>query len=324
MRSSSFVCGVAALLGLASCSSAYSNPQPCSGDCFAHDPGLCRRASDGMYFRFNTGNEIGIWKSSSLNGPWTYQGKTLPNGSPINLAGNKDLWAPDVSPVGDTYYMYYSVSTSGSHSSAIGLATSRTMEAGTWTDHGSAIITSSTSSPYNAIDANLIQISSAKYLTLGSFWSDIYQVQLDRGGMTTTGTPYQVAYNGSGTHALEGSFVYAKSGYYYLFFSSGACCGYNTAKPAPGAEYKIVVCRSSAVNGPYVDKSGKSCTSGGGTTLLASHDNVYGPGGQGVMSDPTHGDVLYYHYANPSIGLADANYQFGWNSLSWADGWPSV
>jgi arabinan endo-1,5-alpha-L-arabinosidase len=136
--------------------------------------------------------------------------------------------------------------------------------------------------------------------------------------------PDQVAYNSSGTHALEGSFVYFKSGYYYLFASSGACCGYNTAKPAPGAEYKIIVCRSATVNGPYVDKSGKSCTAGGGTTLLASHDNVYGPGGQGILSDPTHGDVLYYHYANPSIGIADANYQFGWNSLTWGDGWPSV
>jgi arabinan endo-1,5-alpha-L-arabinosidase len=45
-----------------------------------------------VYFRFNTGSEIGIWKSSSLTGPWVYQGKVLPNGSSINLAGNTDCW----------------------------------------------------------------------------------------------------------------------------------------------------------------------------------------------------------------------------------------
>lgn len=46
-----------------------------------------------------------------------------------------------------------------------------------------------------------------------------------------------------------------------------------------------------------VDKNGASCTNGGGTILLQSHDNIYAPGGQGVMNDPTHGPVLYYHYS---------------------------
>lgn len=29
-----------------------------------------------------------------------------------------------------------------------------------------------------------------------------------------------------------------------------------------------------------VDETGKACTAGGGSTLLASHGIVYGPGGQ--------------------------------------------
>jgi hypothetical protein len=68
-------------------------PGVCLGDCFAHDPAVIRRPSDGTYFRFNTGNMIGIWKAPGLGGPWTYQGKALPGGSVINLPGNKDLWA---------------------------------------------------------------------------------------------------------------------------------------------------------------------------------------------------------------------------------------
>lgn len=70
------------------------------------------------------------------------------------------------------------------------------------------------------------------------------------------------------------------SGYYYLLISSGICCGYETSKPAQGAEYRIIMGRSTTATGNFVDQSGKALSAGGGTTLLASHDNVYGPGGQ--------------------------------------------
>lgn len=108
---------------------------------------------------------------------------------------------------------------------------------------------------------------------------------------------YQIAYNSSGSHAEEGSFIYYRSPYYYLFFSAGICCGYDTDKPAAGEEYSIRVCRSESVSGSYVDATGTSCTSSGGTVVLASHGNVYGPGGQGVLVDSAYdGAVLYYHY----------------------------
>lgn len=51
------------------------------------------------------------------------------------------------------------------------------------------------------------------------------------------------------------------------------------------------------MSGPYVDANGVSCAAGGGTIVLASHDNIYGPGGQGLLVDSTYGGVvLYYHY----------------------------
>ncbi|KAH8890151.1 glycoside hydrolase, family 43 [Thozetella sp. PMI_491] len=316
--------GLAWALSFGATVHAYANPGACSGDCWAHDPAVIRRSSDGTYFRFNTGSEIGIWKSSALTGPWTYQGKVVPNGSIIDKAGNTDLWAPDVRLVGSTYFLYYAVSTFGSQDSAIGYATSSTMEAGSWTDHGSTGISSSAGKAYNAIDPNLIQAGSSYYMTFGSFWGDIYQVAMSSDATKASGSSYQIAYNSSGTHAVEGAFVYYRENYYYLFFSAGICCGFDTSKPAQGAEYSIKVCRSQSVSGPYVDASGKSCTAGGGTTLLASHDKVYGPGGQGVFADPTYGTVLYYHYADTSIGLADSQYQFGWNTVNWSGGWPSV
>jgi arabinan endo-1,5-alpha-L-arabinosidase len=71
---------------------AYASPGGCSGYCYTHDPSVIQRASDGVYFRFNTGGGVGISKSSSIAGPWTYEGNALADGSSINLSGNTDLW----------------------------------------------------------------------------------------------------------------------------------------------------------------------------------------------------------------------------------------
>lgn len=80
------------LLALCIGVSAYSNPEPCSGDCFAQDPGLIRRSSDGLYFRFNTDTYIDIMTSKSLSGPWTTAGSVLPDGSLINISDSQALW----------------------------------------------------------------------------------------------------------------------------------------------------------------------------------------------------------------------------------------
>lgn len=201
-------------------------PRSCSGACNVHDPAVIRRTSDGTYFRFSTGNRIQIATASSLSGPWTIQGSAIPAGSIINLDGRYDLWAPDVAKVGDYYYLYYSVSTFGVQNSAIGVARSTTMDVGTWTDLGATGIASSAGSAYNAIDANLISTGGSYYITFGSFWADIYQVKMANPPTKTGGSSsYQVAYNNTGAHAIEGANIYERSGYFYLFFSSGTCCG---------------------------------------------------------------------------------------------------
>jgi hypothetical protein len=76
----------------ATAAQAYSNPGACSGYCWAHDPAVIQRASDGTYFKFNTGTGIQYATASSLAGPWTIQGDVLPNGSSISNAGSDDPW----------------------------------------------------------------------------------------------------------------------------------------------------------------------------------------------------------------------------------------
>ncbi|KAI0391750.1 glycoside hydrolase family 43 protein [Xylariaceae sp. FL0594] len=303
----------------------YANPKTCTGTCTnAHDPAIIRR-SDGTYFRFSTNGKIAVHTAPDITGPWTYRGPALPSGSSINLPGNQDLWAPDVSLVGNTYYLYYSVSQFGSQNSAIGVATSTTLDVGSWTDHGATGVKSSSDKPYNAIDANLINVNGKYYLTWGSFWKDIYQAEMKSTPLTLASgtTSYQLAYDPA-TTALEGSFVFKYGNYYYLFYSKGQCCGYDSNRPVAGKEYKIMVCRSSSATGGYVDRNGVPCTNGGGTVVLESHDNVYGPGGQGVYQDPKYGPILYYHYVDKTIGYADGDKRFGWNTIDFSSGWPVV
>ncbi|GAB1216567.1 hypothetical protein ATERTT37_005783 [Aspergillus terreus] len=302
----------------------YAAPGACSGACNIHDPSLIRRESDGKYFRFSTGNKISYASASSIEGPWTTIGSMLPDGSSIDLPGNDDLWAPDAQIVNGVYHVYYSVSSFGSQNSAIGLATSTSMDAGTWTDHGSTGIQSSSSKNYNAIDGNLFNDGGTYYMNFGSFWADIFQAPMNSAATKVASSSYGIAYDPSGTHAVEGSYLYKYGNYYYLFYSWGICCGYDTSRPAAGQEYKIKVCRSTSATGNFVDADGVACTNGGGTVVLESHDNVYGPGGQGVFTDPNLGPVLYYHYVDTNIGYADGQKLFGWNVLDFSSGWPVV
>ncbi|CAO2655316.1 Nn.00g103800.m01.CDS01 [Neocucurbitaria sp. VM-36] len=336
----------AIVLGLISCSTAftlrqtssYPPPEPCTGNCtFIHDPSVVRR-SDGTWFRFSTIGNIAIATAPALTGPWTYQGAMLPEGSSIQLRDDQELWAPDVFLANDQFYAYYSVSKSGYQGSEIGVATSETGEVGTWTDHGSVGVPKS--ADYNIIDANFFRecVTCDNVWTFGSAWQGVYQTSLSDDYLTWSGeTPHQVAYNSSHPanpqnypSITEGGFLFwwevSGTKYYYMFFSSGACCNGANELEAPGDEYKIMVCRATSPTGPFVDATGKNCASeNGGTLVLGSHGNVYAPGGQGVIVDSDVNRIaLYYHYADPNIGYAFDKFLFGFNYLDFSSGWPVV
>ena len=103
------------------------------------DPTIIYNSASNKYFVFSTGDHIPILTSTSLLGPWTKVGAVLPSCTiitDVTPPGDCSLWAPDVHFVNGEYVLYYAVSTGGSQNSAIGVATSPTMEPGTWTDYG--------------------------------------------------------------------------------------------------------------------------------------------------------------------------------------------
>jgi arabinan endo-1,5-alpha-L-arabinosidase len=101
----------------------------------------------------------------------------------------------------------------------------------------------------------------------------------------------------------------------------------NHDPPHPKANANVrLQCRSESPTGNFKDKEGKDCaTENGGTLVLASHGDVYAPGGQGVFWDPQSSSViLYYHYVKRSVGYEYRNFWFGHNKLSFEGGWPRI
>ena len=136
--------------------------------------------------------------------------------------------APDVIKVGSLYHLYYTVSIFGKQTSSIGLATSPSMDPGTWTDLGATGISSDGTKNYNAIDANVIKSGSSYYMNFGSFWDGIFQVKLDSAAKKSGGAAsYNIEYNSTGSRPSEGSYMFYNSPYYYLLWSSGICCGFD-------------------------------------------------------------------------------------------------
>lgn len=148
--------------------------------------------------------------------------------------------------------MYYSVSTLGSQTSAIGVAVSSDMSPGSWEDLGSAGISSTPTSDFNAIDSSLIQADGKIYMIWGSFWGGIFQVEMHDPPTSPIGDPVNIAYEPEANHPIEGASIFKHDDFYYLFYSHGKCCKLEEGLPAPGGEYKIKVCRSKSPNSGFV------------------------------------------------------------------------
>lgn len=218
------------------------------GGIHVHDPSVIE--AGGTWYSFASHSGVVISSAPALDGPWTTLGSMM-SASIIDLAGNTDIWAPSVHLVNGVYYCYYAVSTLGSETSAIGVATATSTDLGpgAWTDHGEVFGSDPTGTTYplnvsNAIDPYLLYDNGVGYLSYGSYWQDIFILPLNSDLMSVTVTDGVVdgyihaAYDtGTTNHAIEGSSLTYNDGYYYSWFSHGKCCKFNVAIPASGSEY---------------------------------------------------------------------------------------
>ncbi|NGN67835.1 arabinan endo-1,5-alpha-L-arabinosidase [Streptomyces sp. A7024] len=297
-----------------SAEAAYPGPGVVTGDVGAHDPSMVKTPA-GKYLLYSTHGLVEGRSSTDRTAfKRTADAFAAPPSWWAKYSPDNDPWAPDISRVGDTYYMYYSLSTFGTNNSAIGLATSATGEPGSWKDHG-LVVSSRTSDDFNAIDPSLLVDGGKWYLAFGSFWSGIKQIELDpaTGKPKAGATRYSLASRQSADGAVEGPTVVKRGSYFYLFASYDKCCS------GTDSTYKIKVGRATSPNGPYVDRNGVDMRKDGGTPVLESHGDIVGPGGQDVLLDDADGDLLVYHYydakdnGSPKLGL---------NLIDWSGGWP--
>ena len=274
-------------------------------DITVHDPVAIAR--DGHYYLFSTGHGI-FWFSSEDMKNWKKEEpvfKQAPSWANTVVTGFKNhIWAPDISFHNGVYYLYYSISSFGKNTSAIGLVTNKTLNSSSedykWEDQGIVIQSIPNRDLWNAIDPNLIiDDQNTPWLAFGSFWEGLKLVQLNP-DLKTIAQPeqwhtiarrkrdFKLADSEAGNAALEAPFIFRKNGYYYLFLSWDYCCR------AEESTYKIVVGRSKSVTGPYVDKQGVSLFDGGGTVFLEGNDNWYGLGHNSVYSFDQK-DYMFFH-----------------------------
>ena len=296
-----------------------------------HDPSIIRQ--DSTYYLFSTdasssqGGFVPI-RCSSDKIAWSgcgYVFATLPSWISGAVPQATEIWAPDASYFNNSYHVYYAVSSFGSNVSAIGLVINSTLDSTdpnyNWVDQG-VILQSSVSDNFNAIDPNiLIDADGRVWLSYGSFWTGIYQQQIDpaTGQIQSGSATYHLAERATDVpnDPIEAASLVYQNGFYYLFVSWDYCCEANPSQ----SDYKIVVGRGTSPTGPFTDQSGVDMVTGGGTILLQGDATWAGPGGQTAYVDPTDGDLIVFHALLLSQNGLD--YLFV-RSLTWANDWPVI
>ena len=158
------------------------------------------------------------------------------------------------------------------------------------------ILQSSSSDDFNAIDPSiLVDAGGSVWLTYGSFWTGIYQQQIDPAtGQIKSGSAPTIWRSALPVWPTIPSKARRWSMKTAITISSFP--GTTAAKSNPAqSDYKIVVGRGTSPNGPFTDEDGVDMAAGGGTILLEGDSTWAGPGGQTAYIDATDGDLIVFH-----------------------------
>ena len=173
----------------------------------------------------------------------------------------------------------------------------------------------------NCIDQFYYEEDNKKYMFVGSF-NGIYVTELTDDGLSVkrneNGTPTlkkQVC-----GKAFEGTNIYKKNGYYYLFASINNCCDGERSR------YKVVVGRSQDLLGPYLDKSGKDMINNAWELVLEGDgQKFFGPGHNSIIvQDDAGTDWMIYHSYVKENGEVGGRLGMLDRVLWTEDGWPYI
>ena len=236
-----FACLLSVALATLALPGARVSAQSASDSVPVHDPVMI--VQDGTYYLFATGDGIAVHSSKDLT-RWKQEPPVFeraPEWTFKTVAGFKGhIWAPDISLHNGTYYLYYAISQPGKITSAIGVATNKTLERSSpdfaWVDRGMVLQSVANRDLWNAIDPQLVvDEQGTPWMAFGSFWSGLKLVKMAP-DFTRVAEPqewYAIAKRERSVlradtdpepASIEAPFIFRKSGYYYLFVSWDFCC----------------------------------------------------------------------------------------------------
>ncbi|WP_426341796.1 arabinan endo-1,5-alpha-L-arabinosidase [Pseudoduganella sp. S-14] len=267
-----------------------------------HDPVMAKQGD--TYYLYSTGPGITFYSSKDMLN-WQPEGRIFAGHPPAAAKAapgfDDHVWAPDIQHHNGKYLLYYSVSAFGKNTSAIGVTANKTLDPRSpdykWEDQGIVVQSVPGRDIWNAIDSNVIEDDKGTgWMAFGSFWGGIKLVKLNEAWtrpaepqvwstIAARERPAFVKDDSGGPAEIEAPFIFRKNGWYYLFVSWGLCC------QKEKSTYHVVVGRSRAVTGPYLDKDGKDMLLGGGSLVVQGnadwkalgHNSAYTFDGMDVM-----------------------------------------
>ena len=288
----------------------------------AADPTVIR-TDEGFYLYATQTNSywIPIYFSKDLVN-WEFKRSAFRNATkpkPDVLPGGGAFWAPEIRYINGKYVLYFSWAKWGDGSISYTAVATSDSPVGDFLNAKPLLITDDFGS--NCIDQFYYEEDGQKYMFVGSF-NGIYVTELTDDGLSVKrdADGKLVLKKQVCGRAFEGTNIYKKGKYYYLFASINNCCdGINS-------RYKVVVGRSEKLLGPYVDRKGKDMLDNSWELVLEGDgETFFGPGHNSIIIPDDAGTdwMIYHSYVKENgavggrLGMLD---RIVWS----ADGWPTI
>lgn len=288
----------------------------------AADPTVIR-TEEGFYLYATQTNSywIPIYFSKDLVN-WEFKRSAFRNATkpkPDVLPGGGAFWAPEIRYINGKYVLYFSWAKWGDGSISYTAVATSDSPVGDFLNAKPLLITDDFGS--NCIDQFYYEEDGKKYMFVGSF-NGIYVTELTDDGLSVKrdADGKLVLKKQVCGRAFEGTNIYKKGKYYYLFASINNCCdGINS-------RYKVVVGRSEKLLGPYVDRKGKDMLDNSWELVLEGDgETFFGPGHNSIIIPDDAGTdwMIYHSYVKENgavggrLGMLD---RIVWS----ADDWPTI
>jgi arabinan endo-1,5-alpha-L-arabinosidase len=325
----------------------------------AHDP-VIAKAGD-AYYLFFTGRGIRVKSSKDLLS-WQDEPPVFEDApgwvEDVVPRFRGDMWAPDIFHHDGTYYLYYSVSAFGRNTSAIGVATNKTLDSRSsdyaWQDHGAVVRSVPGRDLWNAIDPNVaFDEDGTPWMAFGSFWMGIKLVKLsddltsiamgpdeewhtlasrerdfavderDAGDAANPELDYESLYSPEQlerNRSMQNGAIEAP----FLFRKDGKwylLASWDRCCRGVESTYKIVVGRADDIRGPYLDKDGNRLVRGGGTIVSVGDGEHWAAVGHPAAYTFEDVDYLVFH----AYDLRDrGRSKLRVREMHWDEGWPTI